>query len=181
LQRQRRHEPQQIRCARFDSRLVGGDGAHVEPGQRRSRGQGQQSAQHRQHDRLVEDEVGVSAVPASDGMRHQRDRADAQHLHQRVDQESGIARRSHARDGGFAEAGNKIQVDQLADHDGDHAGDDRWRHAQDVAHNGAARQVFHCQIPFPARGCPARQPRATIHSAAEMRLNSVACSSNSPR
>jgi hypothetical protein len=76
-------------------------------------------------------------------MRDQRHRADAEHLHQGVDEEAGIAGRRDAGDGGIAEARHEIEVDQLADHDRDHADHDRRRHGQDMSHDGAVRQVFH--------------------------------------
>jgi hypothetical protein len=76
-------------------------------------------------------------------MRDQRHRADAKHLHQPVDEEAGIAGRGNAGDGRITQARHEVEIDQLADHDRDHADHDRRRHDQDVSHDGAVRQVFH--------------------------------------
>jgi hypothetical protein len=143
LQRQRRHEPEKIGGAGIDGGLIGGNRAHIRARQRKAAEQRQQPEQHRQNDRLVEHQIGVVAILAAHGMRDQRHRADAEHLHQRVDEESSVAGRSDAGHGRIAEPGHEVQVDQLADHDRDHADHDRWRHVQDMAHDGAARQVLH--------------------------------------
>jgi hypothetical protein len=117
-------------------------------------------------------------------MRDQRNRTDAQDLHQCIDEEAGVARRSHARNSSIAERCDEIQVDQLADHDRDHADDDGRRHDQDVAHNGAACQVFHLSHPLPWRGLfghPSASHAPQIHSAAVICANSVTCRSNKER
>lgn len=147
LQRERRHEPQQIRGPRLDRGFVRGDRMHVGARQRRACDQGQQSEQHRQHDRLIEDQIGIRPILASHGMRDQRHRADAEHLHQRVDEKAGIAGRRHARDRGIAQARDEVQIDQLAKHDRDHTDHDRRCHAQNVLRDGAVGQVFHFTHP----------------------------------
>ncbi|GCC49735.1 hypothetical protein chiPu_0033777, partial [Chiloscyllium punctatum] len=151
--------PQQIGGARVNGGLVGRDRAHVRARQHDARDQRQQPAQHRQHDRLIEHKIGIGAIGAAHGMRDQCDGADAQHLHQRVDEKTRIAGCRHARHGGIAETRDKIEVDQLTDHDRDHANHDRRRHGQYVAHDGASREVFHYNsnlksilVSIPARG-----------------------------
>ena len=80
-------------------------------------------------------------------MRDRRQRAGAQHLRQRRDQKAGVARRGHAGDRGVAEAGNEVQIDQLAQHDHDHAGEDLRRHRKDVTQDRALREVLHVGLP----------------------------------
>src|SRR5258706_2828158 len=79
-------------------------------------------------------------------MRDQRRGADAEHLRKRIDEKAGVPRRGHARNRRVTQAGNEIQIDQLAEHDHDHAGENLRRHGRDMAHDGALREVLHLSL-----------------------------------
>ncbi len=117
--------------------------AHVTACERGSGNQREQPASRRQTERLIEHQIGIGLILAPRGMRDQRNRAYAQHLHQRVDQKAGIARRADAGDRRVAQIRNKIQINQLAEHDHDHAGKDLRSHGGDMADDRALREIFH--------------------------------------
>jgi hypothetical protein len=137
LQRQRRHEPDEIGGARLDYGIVGGNRPHVAARQHASRDQRQQGACRRQAQRLIEYQIGIGPVLASHRLRNQGHGADAQNLRQRVDQEAGIAGGADACDSRVTQVRNKIQIDQPAQHHHDHAGENLRCHHRDVAHDRA--------------------------------------------
>jgi hypothetical protein len=109
--------------------FIGGYRGHVSARESGSENPGRERARSSQRERLIEYQVGVSAIFSSYSMGDQRDRTDAEHLHQRVHEKAGISGRRHARNCSIAEIRDEIQIDQLAEHDQDHAAEDRRSHA----------------------------------------------------
>jgi hypothetical protein len=148
LQRQRRHEPDQVDRAGLDRGIIGRERTHVLSCQQASGDHGQNPAEHGQAERLVEGEVGVGPILAPHRLGHQCDSADTERLRERIDQESHVAGGGDARNGGLAQGGHEIQIDQLAEQRHDDADKNRNSHGHDVAHNGALGQVFHDRNPM---------------------------------
>ena len=65
--------------------------------------------------RLIEDEVGSRRILTPDCLSDQRRGPDGQDLRERSDTEHHRRRRVHARDRRRADAGDEIQIDELAD------------------------------------------------------------------
>ena len=76
---------------------IGGHRAQVGAAEEKPASQRQHATDRRQQHRLVEDEIGSRLVLATDGVRDQRHRADAEHLRQREDHEGRRCRRCSPR------------------------------------------------------------------------------------
>jgi hypothetical protein len=136
-------EPIEVRDTRLLGRRIGGDRRNVFACKHIAADQRCERARHGEQHRLVEHEIGVGLIATADGLRDQRDGADAEHLRQRHDDEHQRAGRTDAGHGGVAEARNEIQIDEEVQRLKDHAGRHRSGHREDVRDDRALGQVFH--------------------------------------
>ena len=171
LQRQPRGVPVEIGGAGRDHVRVGRDRAHVGAARHEARDQREHTADRRQQHRLVEHQVRFRLVLATDRVRDQRHRADAEHLRQREDHEARGSRAADARDRCIPEPRHEVQVHQQVQGLEQHADRDRQRHRHQRARHGALRQIFHrvppnhphrSRLSDSPRRCRCRFPRCML-------------------
>jgi hypothetical protein len=105
--------------------------------------QRQDAAQHRDQQRLIEDEVRVRLVFAADRVRDQRDRADTEHLCHGHDDEHRVAGCTDASNGCVAEPRDEIEVDEEVKRLEDHSRRHRHRHGDEMARDRSLGKILH--------------------------------------
>ena len=121
--------PLEVSGAFADGGCVGGEGLAVGEAEGESEGDDGGSGEEREEEGLIEDEIGVVAILAADGVRDERGGADAEHLGEGEDGHHGDAGEGDAGDGLFAERGDEVEIDEevegLEDHAHAHEGSER--------------------------------------------------------
>ena len=133
----------EIRNSRRHRLGVRTESAHVQPAQTVSTDQRNGAAQRSEHETLIEDQVRVVAVLPATRLCDERHRPHTQDLGDGHHEELHITRGSHSGDGGIAELGHEVEVDQHVEGLKDHADRDRHGHPHDVARDGALGHVLH--------------------------------------
>jgi hypothetical protein len=104
---------------------------------------GQQGAEQRNQQALVEYQVGVGLILAPHGLGDQRHCSHAENLGQRHHDELHIAGGADTGDSRIADLCNEVQVDQHIHHLEQHADRDGSGHAEQVLRDRALSEVLH--------------------------------------
>ena len=98
---------------------------------------------HREHLRLVEQELGLRVILPPDRVRHHRRRPDAEHLRERQHDEAQVPGDADRRDRLRAEAPDPVQVDQEIQRLEDHRDEHEARGLQQVPREWSRGEILH--------------------------------------
>ena len=143
LQGHRRNKPQQELLGGNPHPLGRALTGRVLMAEQHRDGEEQQAHRHRQHLRLIEQENRALLILAARRVRHQRRRADAQHLGDRDHHERKIAAEANRADRVGAEASHPEQIDQDVERLEDHADEHEAGRLEEMSGEGTGREVLH--------------------------------------
>ena len=143
LQPEGRDEPQHILRGRLDGLLIGAQPTAIGHAQQDPAAEHQRSGKEREHTRLIEDGLSIGLIAPPGCLCNQAGRADAQHLRQGQNHHHQIACQANAGNGGSAEAGDKVEVDEKVQGLQQHAHRQERGELKQVARDGALGKIFH--------------------------------------
>jgi hypothetical protein len=143
LQRQTRKEPPQIVDARADRGGICPQSVHVRRRDEIADDERQDPARGGQREALIEHPRRIRLILASHRMRDERNRAHADDLRQRKNDEHDVAGGADSGNRRIAQPRDEIQIDQEIKRLKQHSRRNGQRHLQDVLTDGVRRKILH--------------------------------------